>query len=272
VSYVSLKHGVNKADKRAAALFSSDLWEATRAVIDGATNENMGEIVYRINIDKDLSPDQKAAATEYAGRLLELRGFNLASAKQEKNGLDAAADASYVEGYNAVTEAQMKAASIAYDKAFEELSENFDEQSVNYMKEMPLETLIATMNDGLLGEEEMAILVNFVNAQERYNGMVQRVKDDIDEMIEESKGKEITEEREEMPKEKAPETAKAAPSAEEKVLQDKDSTLLRKCQEELPLIEKDFLTMYESMSEAEQRAWDLGEMFARVIRLRSEFI
>ena len=189
VSYVSLKHGVNKADKRAAALFSSDLWEATRAVIDGATNENMGEIVYRINIDKDLSPDQKAAATEYAGRLLELRGFNLASAKQEKNGLDAAADASYVEGYNAVTEAQMKAASIAYDKAFEELSENFDEQSVNYMKEMPLETLIATMNDGLLGEEEMAILVNFVNAQERYNGMVQRVKDDIDEMIEESNAK-----------------------------------------------------------------------------------
>jgi hypothetical protein len=94
----------------------------------------------------------------------------------------------------------------------------------------------------------------------------------VDEMIEESKGKEITEEREEMPKEKAPETAKAVPSAEEKVLQDKDSTLLRKCQEELPLIEKDFLTMYESMSEAEQRAWDLGEMFARVIRLRSEFI
>jgi hypothetical protein len=94
----------------------------------------------------------------------------------------------------------------------------------------------------------------------------------VDEMIEESKNKEITEEREEMPKEKAPETAKAAPNAEEKVLQDKDSTLLRKCQEELPLIEKDFLTMYESMSEAEQRAWDLGEMFARVIRLRSEFI
>lgn len=94
----------------------------------------------------------------------------------------------------------------------------------------------------------------------------------VDEMIEESKGKEITEEREEMPKEKAPETAKAAPSAEEKVLQDKDSILLRKCQEELPLIEKDFLTMYESMSEAEQRAWDLGEMFARIIRLRSEFI
>ena len=94
----------------------------------------------------------------------------------------------------------------------------------------------------------------------------------VDEMIEESKGKEITEEREEMPKEKAPETAKAAPSAEEKVLQDKDSTLLRKCQEELPLIEKDFLAMYEGMTEAEQRAWDLGEMFARVIRLRTEFI
>lgn len=94
----------------------------------------------------------------------------------------------------------------------------------------------------------------------------------VDEMIEKSKSKEIIEEREETPKEKAPETAKAAPSAEEKVLQDKDSILLRKCQEELPLIEKDFLTMYESMSEAEQRAWDLGEMFARIIRLRSEFI
>ncbi len=47
--------------------------------------------------------------------------------------------------------------------------------------------------------------------------------------------------------------------------QHKDSILSGKCQEELSLIEKEFLTMYEGMTEAEQRAWDLGEMYARII-------
>jgi hypothetical protein len=92
----------------------------------------------------------------------------------------------------------------------------------------------------------------------------------VDEMIEESKGKEITEEREEMPKEKAPETAKAAPSAEEKVLQDKDSTLLRKCQEELAIIMRGLMGSYTKMDDFEKRVFEIGCTYGKLSHLKSE--
>ena len=142
----------------------------------------------------------------------------------------------------------------------------------NIEKAVEIAQYYGVSTDYLLGLTDVKTTNTDIKAACEYTGLNEEFEKAVDEMIEESKNKEIIEEREEMPKEKAPEAEKAAPNAEEKVLQDKDSTLLRKCQEELPLIEKDFLTMYEGMTEAEQRAWDLGEMFARVIRLRSEFI
>lgn len=92
----------------------------------------------------------------------------------------------------------------------------------------------------------------------------------VDEMTEESKNKEITEEREEMPKEKAPEAAKAAPSAEEKVLQDKDSTLLRKCQEELGNIMNSLLGSYSRLGDFEKRVFEMGCTYEKLSRLKSE--
>lgn len=49
-----------------------------------------------------------------------------------------------------------------------------------------------------------------------------------------------------------------------------NSTDQGKCQEELGLLKEDFLAIYANMSEAEQRAWDLGQMYARVLRMRGE--
>ena len=92
----------------------------------------------------------------------------------------------------------------------------------------------------------------------------------VDEMIEESKNKEIIEERKEMPKEKAPEAEKAAPSAEEKVLQDKDSTLLRKCQEELETIMHGLMGSYTKMDDFEKRAFEIGCTYGKLSRLKSE--
>jgi hypothetical protein len=83
-------------------------------------------------------------------------------------------------------------------------------------------------------------------------------------------GKEITEEREEMPKEKAPETAKAAPNAEEKALQDKDSTLLRKCQEELEIIMRGLMGSYTKMDDFEKRAFEIGCTYGQLSCLKSE--
>ena len=52
--------------------------------------------------------------------------------------------------------------------------------------------------------------------------------------------------------------------------QHKDSILLEKCQEALIEGCRTMLTVYNNMSEAEQRAWDLGEAFALFMRGRGE--
>ena len=188
-AYASVKHGVNKADKRAAALFTGDVWEATKALIDNTTNENMGEIVYQINIDKNMSPEQKAAATEYAGRLMSLRGFNLASTKKDQDGVEAEGVASYMEGYNSVTEAQMNNARQTLEAAEEELGEIFVEDFIDFVKTSPREALNDLITDEQFDEEELKLVMTYLNARQRYEGMTQRVRDDIDEMIESSNAK-----------------------------------------------------------------------------------
>ncbi len=70
-------------------------------------------------------------------------------------------------------------------------------------------------------------------------------------------------------KEPAPAAADTS-STNEIYSQDKDSILLGKCQEALIEGCRTMLTVYNNMSEAEQRAWDLGEAFALFMRGRGE--
>lgn len=71
-------------------------------------------------------------------------------------------------------------------------------------------------------------------------------------------------------KEPAPAATDTSSTKNEINSQDKDSILLRKCQEELTEGCCTMLTVYSNMSEAEQRAWDLGKAFALFMRGRSE--
>ena len=51
-----------------------------------------------------------------------------------------------------------------------------------------------------------------------------------------------------------------------------DSIDLDVCQDALERAEKTMITIYNTMSEAEQRAWDLGEAFAEMMRARGLFV
>lgn len=51
-----------------------------------------------------------------------------------------------------------------------------------------------------------------------------------------------------------------------------DSIDLDVCQDALERAEKTMITIYNTMSEAEQRAWDLGEAFAEMMRARGQFV
>ena len=51
-----------------------------------------------------------------------------------------------------------------------------------------------------------------------------------------------------------------------------DMKILNICEEALKAAEKDMLSIYSRLSEAEQHAWDLGEIYANLMRARGEFV
>lgn len=51
-----------------------------------------------------------------------------------------------------------------------------------------------------------------------------------------------------------------------------DMKILNICEEALKAAEKDMISIYSRLSEAEQHAWDLGEIYANLMRARGEFV
>lgn len=51
-----------------------------------------------------------------------------------------------------------------------------------------------------------------------------------------------------------------------------DNIDLAVCQDALEYAKRDMLSIYNSMTEAEQHAWDLGEVFANLMRARGQFV
>ena len=138
------------------------------------------------------------------------------------------------------------------------------------LKKQGLSTRDVADKTGVARSTVWRIWDNHKNKEGKPSQINEEFDKEVDKMIEESKNKEIIEEREEMPKEKAPETAKATPSAKEKVLQDKDITLLRKCQEELAIIMRGIMGSYTKMDDFEKQAFEIGCTYGRLSCLKSE--
>lgn len=103
----------------------------------------------------------------------------------------------------------------------------------------------------------------------------------VDEMIEESReeGKKVHEEAAVEPESEPIKTenekreeAGIEPIIEPEVKQAADMKILNICEEALKAAEKDMLSIYSRLSEAEQHAWDLGEIYANLMRARGEFV
>lgn len=105
----------------------------------------------------------------------------------------------------------------------------------------------------------------------------------VDEMIEESKADTEKQAYEEAAVEVESEPIKTEnekrekagiePIAEPEVKQvGADMKILNICEEALKAAEKDMLSIYNRLSEAEQHAWDLGEVYANLMRARGEFV
>lgn len=189
-NYTSMKHGVNKADAKVNELLGKEVWEPLKATLDLTTNENIGEVAELIAGDKDFTINEKAAVLDYMERSLNLRGFNLASMAQSRgdnrNESVQQANDSYLDGYNIISSQEMNDAKNMYEYQRARVADLVDESMFAMIEENPIAALEFVNGNEQWNDEDKVSVIDYINAKQVYNGMIQRVRDDIDGRIEQS--------------------------------------------------------------------------------------
>ena len=192
--YMKYKHGLNKADKSAARTINHEKWDALKEKIDGTDNANMAQVVVKDIFDnKELNVDEKSAALNYVRNLTKYRGFNIAQANnakevEEHTPQEAAVEAtnnSYSDGYNAEDE-RLAPIKDEYEMQLKKMENSYGEDSpiIDEIDEDPISYAekVRAKGDEAHAEE----ILEYANAKAAYDGMIQRVRDDLDNKIEDS--------------------------------------------------------------------------------------
>lgn len=190
--YYRYKHKTDTADKVASFRMTPDKWEPLREQIDATDNEHMADFVTN-NIlgSKDMPVQEKKAALDYVRNLSKMRGYNLA---QANNADDSDKDedienlnTSYSDGYDTTDPEEMSNAKAKLDVARQNLAQSMGIDDMNELDDTIGDPIRYIEEQKHMGNTEgLQPVLDYANAKSAYDGMVQRVRDDIDSQIEES--------------------------------------------------------------------------------------
>lgn len=190
--YYRYKHKTDTADKVASFRMTPDKWEPLREQIDATDNEHMADFVTN-NIlgSKDMPVQDKKAALDYVRNLSKMRGYNLA---QANNADDSDKDedienlnTSYSDGYDTTDPEEMSNAKAKLDVARQNLAQSMGIDDMNELDDTIGDPIRYIEEQKHMGNTEgLQPVLDYANAKSAYDGMVQRVRDDIDSQIEES--------------------------------------------------------------------------------------
>lgn len=190
--YYRYKHKTDTADKVASFRMTPEKWEPLREQIDATDNEHITDFVTN-NIlgSQDMPVQEKKAALDYVRNLSKMRGYNLA---QANNADDSDKDedienlnTSYSDGYDTTDPEEMSNAKAKLDVARQNLAQSMGIDDMNELDDTigdPIRYIEEQKHMGNI--EGLQPILDYANAKSAYDGMVQRVRDDIDSQIEES--------------------------------------------------------------------------------------
>ena len=123
-------------------------------------------------------------------RSLNLRGFNLASMARSRGGVQSEseqqANDSYLDGYNVTSSQEMNDAKNLYEYHRTQVADLADESMFAMIEENPIAALEFVNGNEQWSDEDKSSVIDYINAKQVYNGMIQRVRDDIDGRVEQS--------------------------------------------------------------------------------------
>lgn len=194
--YYRYKHAMERAANIAQFRLTEEKWKPLQEAIDNTPNEGLTDVMMDIYGRRDMEAQEKRAVYDYAHNLVKYRGYNVGtinfndSRKQEDDpkqnadmAIESAADAAYTDGYNAQGP-DLARAKREYDSATKYIVEVLGSDVVDSLNEEPVLTLKKLHNDGMLQDDAVRDAVtDFVNAKMKFDGVVQRAKDDLDGLI-----------------------------------------------------------------------------------------
>ena len=189
--YLQLKHFVNKSNAKASEVFTPEIWEGMRLIIDSSDNTDMCNLAAQVMSDSEMTDEQRAAAMEYMERSMIMRGFNLGEYARRKSGDVPNAEMDdlsqcYIDGYNMESSQEMNDAKNMLDYQRQRVSAIVDEDMLAFMDSNPMNAIAEVRANGVWNDEARATILDYLNAKQVYDGMLQRVRDDIDGRIDQS--------------------------------------------------------------------------------------
>lgn len=192
--FYKYKHQNDKAGKKAQALIG-DKWNGIQEVLDNTVNAEFSGALAGILSREDLNGEQKKRVVNYANSLLKMRGFNIGfnndkmgrMASSGEKGIDGAiSEVSYAAGYNA-TEDELANIKNELELRHRQLAETFkdDPSALQQIEEDP-KAFLQGLKESEVGGEKAKVINAYEETRAAYDGMIQRVKDNIDDAITEN--------------------------------------------------------------------------------------
>ena len=191
--YYRYKHNTDKADNLASFRMTAERWEPLRDEIDNTDNSKMADVVTGIINNPDLHVEEKKAALNYVRNLTMMRGYNIAqvnnaSDEEEERPEVQSVNDSYSKGYETTEPQDMNDTKTLLELKREQVAKEHGIENVDDVDALigddPLRYIEEQKQLG--NTDKLQSVIDYANAKSAYDGMVQRVQDDIDSRIEES--------------------------------------------------------------------------------------
>lgn len=182
--YYSYKHKLDKADVNLSQLLGKDKWEELRNQIDATTNEDMPEMVNKINRDVALGKNRQPVR-EYIQNLLIMRGYDIGNMLAAKKAVEDKGEGVSVKNMEKNQAYQQGRDAYGYDTHEIQLDQEDKQKSLAQLLGIS-EQQLASMSDeeleALSGRDDNIdrAIYDYQLSTARYEGVVDNARDQID--------------------------------------------------------------------------------------------
>ena len=182
--YYSYKHKLDKADVNLSQLLGKEKWEELRNQIDATTNEDMPEMVNKINRDVALGKNRQPVR-EYIQNLLIMRGYDIGNMLAAKKAVEDKGEGVSVKNMEKNQAYQQGRDAYGYDTHEIQLDQEDKQKSLAQLlgiSEQQLASMSDEELDALSGRDDNIdrAIYDYQLSSARYEGVIDNARDQID--------------------------------------------------------------------------------------------